>query len=440
MNKYIATFATFIATIILFSCNDGLDTDAMYPEKYGCVLYLNNADIVNKHTLYTLKDTDVIPISIIKTGFNEKAAVKAKLNLLSQAALDAFNSTSGTNYVLLPESCYSLSNLDLDVNFTPSDRYIVKDLLVNVKKIQELISQSGETYVLPIELTSETDSINAYKNILYIQPEVKDVNIGFKIEEDLLPLFLSKEGGNIDLPIELSTENIWDFDVQIEVDESALDDKSILMPKEKYQIANNGLVSFKKSDLAAKSLSIEFKDVNDPYLVVPLRIKSTTLEGLVYQEQVIMCGVMSKDIKQYPLKISNLSTNALQSGQNLANIIDGQTNTQFFTMWNTSIPEKHYIQIKTAEKLHAFYFSYNNASGGNSALGDFDIMVSADGENFNRLRNFSVEKDKLPTGDGAFTSGPLSNDTGFNHIRIVCNSNKGGGAYFGLSELRIFAK
>ncbi len=438
MNKYIATFTSFIATIILFSCNDGLDTDTMYPDKYGCVLYLNNADIVNKHTLYTLKDTDVIPISIIKSGFNEKAAVKAKLNLLSQAALDAFNSTSGTNYVLLPESCYSLN--DLDINFTSSDRYIIKDLSVNVRKIEELINQSGETYALPIELTSETDSVNVYKNILYIQPEVKNMNIGFKIEEDLFPLFLSKEGGKIELPIELSADNIWDFDVQVEVDASALDDQSILMPKEMYQMANNGLVPFRKNDLSAKLLSIEFKDVNDSYWVLPLRIKSTTLDGLILQEQVIKCGVMSKDIKQYPLKISNLSTNAPQDRQYLANIIDGTTSTQFYTTWTSTIPEKHHIQIKTEEMLHAFYFSYDNAGGGNSALGDFDIMISADGKNFTRLRNFSIEKDKLPTGDGTFTSAPLSNDTGFNHIRIVCNRNKSNGVFFGLSELRLFAK
>lgn len=429
-------FLTFVFFLSLSSCSNDLK-DVMYVSAYEKVLYLNSYGEKNID-LYKVSETTEISISVIKTGNNPQATATAEVRILTQSELDYFNSQSGTNYAIMPTSTYQLENAVL--NFESADRYFFSKLIFKTAAIEDFLNQTAgeeKEYVIPLGLFSEKDSVNAERDLCIYKPSVKTPSLIFEAESPL-SFKMPKQGGVIELPLSLViSENVWDFEVEFEIDKESLTNPEELMPEDAYTLSGEGSVSFTKGSLS-DTLKINVHKLNTTYGVIPIKIKGISMDGITLDTRTMLINIELS----YPLTIGELYTNALEPSEGkLENILDGDINTFFHSAWSVAIAEKHYVQLNLKESLTALAFTYTNRSAnGNAALNDFDVSISTDGVNFELVKNYTKDKDNLPMGGaGVFKSELLTFGKPVKHIRITCNaSGTDDNKFFVWSEFGIY--
>lgn len=426
----------FFGLLLLNTACEEVNKDEIYDQKFHKILYMKTTGLVDM-TLYKTGENTDYNLSVIKGGSEPELTAEVQLESMTKAELDEYCAPRGLHLMGLPESCYALDQAR--IQFGAEDLYKVIGLSLNTSAISDAMKSAPETeFVIPLILKSETDSINATKNLIIIKPTIVVPKIAFGTE-GYVANNCGKEGKTFEIPLTLQINNQWDFDCEIEVDPSALAGTSYnLLPESSYSIADKGVVSFKKGNNTAL-LKVTVNGLVDADNVLPLRVKSITNETFDISKNPILFGVT---INKYPLTEAMLSTNAQEPTEGpLKNILDGDITTYFHSKWSgDAIADKHYVQIALPANLSSFKFSYTNRSAnGNVALADFDASVSTDGTTFVLLKNYTTAKDKLPAGGaGVFNSSLLKSSTPFSYIRFTCNKSMTDTQYFVWSEFSLF--
>lgn len=96
-----------------------------------------------------------------KAGSNLHNTASVKIEVMSEAALHAYNTLNGSNYKAYPTPCYALENGNIE--FSSNDLYKTQAVTINPSELENYINTDA-TYVIPFELTQGTDSINSEKN------------------------------------------------------------------------------------------------------------------------------------------------------------------------------------------------------------------------------------------------------------------------------------
>lgn len=207
--------------MLLSACNNSkYDLENLVPQEYHKILYVNNSG-KQEMTLYDTGEDYTYTLSVIKTGSDPTLTANAQINVLSQEEVDQlYSNPEAVNYKVLSEESFSLETADLV--FTSEDHSKSVNVSVNSTKVKALIESNPEAkWVLPLRVTSQTDSVNAAKNELFLQiTGVVTPNVGFFVQSEEVKEFLFGEVPSITKEIEigLDTENKWDLSCELEIE------------------------------------------------------------------------------------------------------------------------------------------------------------------------------------------------------------------------------
>lgn len=218
----IGTILLMGGLVLLGACSESkYDLDQLVPEEYHKILYVNNSG-KQDFTLYDTDEDNKYVLSVIKSGSDPSLTASVKVSVLTQAELDKeYSEPEGTNYKLIGENCYSLDATTLD--FSSADRYKLVNIFLKPQSVKAFMETDPDAvWVLPLQLTSETDSINAEKNELFLKlTGVITPAIGFtnsavevkQLEYGSISTFTEK------VKFGLDTDNKWDLECRFVVDE-----------------------------------------------------------------------------------------------------------------------------------------------------------------------------------------------------------------------------
>lgn len=425
--------------ILIASCLCGMlfantacdNYDDIFPQKYEKILSLKTSGEQDL-TLYKTGDATEYSITVIKSGSKPTLTANAKIDRMADSEFQTYISERGLNYVALPADCYSFNMTDLD--FTSDETYKIIKLSINTDKVDELMlnASADQEYVLPIAVTSQTDSILADKDFLILKPEVITPTLSFKgtTTAGTLTKYIDQAGGTISIPVGLQIDNQWDFSCKIAVDESTttLDNFEIVNDQINFTKGNDGVVQVRISSMSHISGVIGLK-ITEIVGKDGFNIEETPLQ-------------LTVSINKYPLKESMLSSNAIEPSEgSLANLLDGDVGTYFHSAWSVTVEGNHYVQVTLpATFAKKFSFSYTNRqANGNAALAWFDLYVGADENSLKLYKSFDWEQDGLPSGGAeVYTSPEFDLDSPVKVLRFTSKGNWTGGQYFVWSEFSLF--
>lgn len=208
--------------ILLVACNESqYDLDNLVPEEYHKILYINNSG-KQQLTLYDTEEDNKYTFSVLKAGSNPDQTASVTIRTLTQEELDnQYSEPENVNYKVIGGNSYILETNRLD--FSVSDRYKMVTLFLKPQEVKALINSDPETvWVLPLIAVSETDSVNAEMNKLFLQiTGVISPALGFT---DTLVNLREYSYGSVstiaeNLMVGLDTDNHWDIECEFEIDE-----------------------------------------------------------------------------------------------------------------------------------------------------------------------------------------------------------------------------
>jgi hypothetical protein len=231
----------------LGACTDSdYELSKIVPEEYHKILYVNNSG-KQALTLYDTGNDHQYTFSIIKAGSDPTLTAHATIGVMPQTQIDEeYSIPEGVNYSLIDEDCYSLETTEVDFNST--DRYKLVNVFFKTSQVKEVMENNPDkVWVLPLLVTSSTDSINAKKNEVFIELEaVLAPMVGFVMETPVeiiqidyssLATFTAK------LPFGLNVNNTWDLECSFGVNKAYVDEYNrsngtlfSLFPDESYTL------------------------------------------------------------------------------------------------------------------------------------------------------------------------------------------------------------
>ena len=225
MKKNILLLAGGLAMLVACDSSD-YDLINLVPEEYHKILYINNAG-EQELTLYDTGEIYTYQMSVIKAGSEPSLTASAEIRILTQDEVDEqYSEVEAVDYQIIPETSYSLSATTVD--FASEERYKLIDITLDPTIIKNAIDEgdADTQWVLPIELVSENDSVNADMDQLFLQiTGVVTPSLGFTSTDVTVTNYTYGSMLTVSVPFGLDTENTgWDITAEVSLgDESAID-------------------------------------------------------------------------------------------------------------------------------------------------------------------------------------------------------------------------
>lgn len=396
--------------LLLSACNDSqYDLENLVPDAYHKILYVNNSG-KQEMTLYDTNEDYTYPLTVIKAGSDPTLTAHVKVNILTQEEVDSeYSAPEAVTYKLLTDDSYSLSAKEMD--FTSDDRFKTVDISVNSTKVKALIESEPDTkWVIPLKVTSESDSINTGMNELFLQiAGVVTPSVGFVIpdEDD------TQEYDNGAVPaiekkiaISLDTENKWDISCGIAVDNDYIatyndENRTVYqaLPAGSYTLPESvDLPSGTTSDTL--SVKIDGSKITTPGdYMLPVVVKTTSKFQISETANVypIKIRVVGKQLDRSGWTATATSEEATGEGSNGSAqlTLDGDLSTYWHSIWSTgtgvrSLPYEIVIDTKSTHTFSQFGMvqrsvSYMDTKGG-------EVYISSDNSDWTLVGYFTLKQ------------------------------------------------
>ena len=205
-----------MAVLLLTACDESkYELENLVPDEYHKVLYINNSGTQDL-TLYNTGELNTYAFSVYKGGSDPSLTASVEIAIHSQEEVDALY---GAGYRIIPSDSYSMDTRRLD--FASDERSKVVTLSLSTDLIGAAMKANPEaTYVLPLYLTSEKDSVNADKSELFIRiADVLTPTVGFT-NTDIQPLSYTYgfDTESVEIGFGLDTDNNWEVECRFVVD------------------------------------------------------------------------------------------------------------------------------------------------------------------------------------------------------------------------------
>lgn len=408
------------------SCDNYDDT---YPQEYEKILSLQTTG-EQAVDLYKTGEATNYSITVIKSGSNPTLTASAHIGAMDAANFEQYISERGLNYVAMPADCYSFNMEDLD--YSSAETYKIINLQLNTSEIDrfEQTLEEGQTCVLPIMLTSTSDSILADKNTLILKPEVIIPSLSVtESSSGTVTKYLPQSGGTISLSLGLQVENQWSFTCKVAIDEATTTLQGATLASD--------IISFEPGNTSSVQVNIpKFTQTSGNVGIKILEINGK--DGFEFNPDPF---ILVASVEKYNLTTDMLSSNATEPSEgSLANLLDGDVGTYFHSAWSVSVADKHYVQVKLPVSTKTFRFTYTNRSNnGNAALAWFNLYTGATENNLQLDKRFAWDVDNLPSGAaGVYVSPDITIDNAASTLRFECEQNWTGGSFFVWSEFSLF--
>jgi hypothetical protein len=446
MKKYIKfAFVMAFSLIVMTSCDDNKEE---FLSDYNTILYFRNSG-ETPLTLYKTGENTDYTLVINKAGYKLNAVADVEVGVMDEASLEVYNAENGTSFKILPANCYSFTGNKLQ--FGEEDAYKNVPITFMTNAIDEL--SASNRWVLPLQLFNGSDSINAKKKVLLIEPEVIIPLIQFDVTGYQLNT-LSDGGPTIaemKIPLTLPIVNKWDFNCTVNLDQSLLDEYNkenevdyALLPPAGYTM--NNVVSFAPGSATQDMIvSIDRTKLTYGNYVLPLRLAKTNHPTFQINQEMNTCLVGVSYVPDES-KLNRIALNpnmityyptTLNEGS-VAAMFDNNAETYYHSQWSPVVALPHWIQVELPKTATAFKFEYstrhNNANG---VPFNVSLYGSEDGVTFGKI---AVIKTGLPITTRATYTSAVYAAKPFKYFRFGIDKagSTGSGSSFALAEFKLW--
>lgn len=426
------------------SCSENYD---IYPEEYAKVVMIKDAG-ENPLSVYSTDDKVGHKFVVMKGGHTEEAAT-ATLRAMTSEEFTTYQAESGKPYAMLPADCYSFSadgqTTSAVINFAPNETYKEVEVFVNADALGTFMETfDGSLYspVVPVVLESSDASVNSYGTESFILPTYSEPTLSFASQ-----IISGSRSGEITATVTLPIQNSWDISFEVEVDPTVVSQCNMLNGTQYEAVdasALTGNTSFTMPNGSSSvdiKLNVDFSKFTALNSVLPLRITGISVDGI---ESNVTTGWIVVTMPRIPITAAMLSTNAQEPSEGpIANLLDGNVETFFHSLWSSTINEKHYIQVTLPETYSKVWIRYcNRHNNANNSLLYFYLYTGTSNDNLEFFKMYGWDTDGLKYGKAEWSTVSAELSTPQSVFRIeeywTLADQANGIHFFSMSELEMY--
>lgn len=426
------------------SCSENYD---IYPEEYAKVVMIKDAG-ENPLSVYSTDDKVGHKFVVMKGGHTEEAAT-ATLRAMTSEEFTTYQAESGKPYAMLPADCYSFSadgqTTSAVINFAPNETYKEVEVFVNADALGTFMETfDGSLYspVVPVVLESSDASVNSYGSESFILPTYSEPTLSFASQ-----IIAGSRSGEITATVTLPIQNSWDISFEVEVDPTVVSQCNMLNGTQYEAVdasALTGNTSFTMPNGSSSvdiKLNVDFSKFTALNSVLPLRITGISVDGI---ESNVTTGWIVVTMPRIPITAAMLSTNAQEPSEGpIANLLDGNVETFFHSLWSSTINEKHYIQVTLPETYSKVWIRYcNRHNNANNSLLYFYLYTGTSNDNLEFYKMYGWDTDGLKYGKAEWSTVSAELSTPQSVFRIeeywTLADQANGIHFFSMSELEMY--
>lgn len=414
-------------------------------KSFLCILNSNEQSI----TLYNTGESVDYNITIDKGGKDLNMTASATLKVLNEFDIEYYNNENKTNFKPLPADCYDLPT-DMSVSFGEKELYKIKTVTFYPEKIS-VLSTDDFTYVLMLELTNGTSTINEKNKYIIVKPTIYQPAFSLSESGFKLPFTIS-EGVTeytYELPVTLNTALAEDVTCDVTVNEDLLDEYNAtssieytLMPNEGNNYTIGTLTFAKGSTTANLTVKVDITNLEGNF-ALPLEI--TSAKYAFSGENSVIIGLQNSapKITLTPDMMTLIGTE-FADGNGFAEWLDEKLSTQAQVTYGGSAPAfPHQVDIhlnSSISKLRVRYATRNT----NQHPTKFIIYVSNDGMDWKEIRVFTADADGLPISATTYydTCPMMLLGGSYTYVRFEVHSSTNPSKFntWALSEFELYGK
>ena len=371
----------------LVSCNKSdYDLETMIPEEFHKIVYLKTYG-KQELTLYATGQENKFDYSILKGGAMPELTASAELKVLTQEELDEkYSILENVKYKLIEQDAYTIDNTYFE--FSSEENFKPFTVSLNAEAIAKDSDEDPEAvWVLPLYLSSKTDSINANKNSIFLQ--VRNLfrpEVGFKSST----LEYHEESSfSVSVPVALNVENTgWDINCKFgTADEdyvnsyNEVNGTGFQLFKGDFKI-DESLNLTKDTPEASINVTVDATGVAAGDYLLPVKITETSMFGIQDEKDVYPVAIRIKgnnvDRTNWNAFASSDASDKepVDNGGAAKHAIDNDTNTFWHSKWSDPIPAPpHYLWFDTKETKTLTHIQIIRRMGEDYAK-DCEIYVS----------------------------------------------------------------
>lgn len=396
--------------VLITACNDSeYNLGNLVPDEYHKILYVKDSGR-QEITLYDVEDDYVQTFSIIKSGSEPNQTAKANIRVLSQAEVDSkYSEPEAINYKVLGQDVYTLGSTE--VNFSAVDRYKPVTVSMNPQAIKGVLeSEPTATWVLPLEVVSETDSINSEKNELFMQltgvvsPSLGFIDPAFEIREykyESLSTFTER------IELGLDVENKWELEWDLTIDEgyvasynSANGTSFRLLPAEVYTLPAGNKMSIAPGITTTKlEIPVNGTGLQPGDYLLPVRIANISMFEISSGKDMypLAIRILGNQLNRstWIAEASTEEPNGEGAGNGVAAcILDDNLSTFWHSQWQGGSPAPPHELIVDAGKEYIFsqFGMVQRQHGSNKDTKAGEFYISSDKVNWTKVGSFTMEQ------------------------------------------------
>ena len=426
------------------SCSENYD---IYPEEYAKVVMIKDAG-ENPLSVYSTDDKVGHKFVVMKGGHTEEAAT-ATLRAMTSEECTTYQAESGKPYAMLPADCYSFSadgqTTSAEIKFAPNETYKEVEVFINADALGTFMETfDGSIYspVVPVILESSDASVNSYGTESFILPTYSEPTLSFASQ-----IIAGSRSGEITATVTLPIQNSWDISFEVEVDPTVVSQCNMLNGTQYEAVdasALTGNTSFTMPNGSSSvdiKLNVDFSKFTALNSVLPLRITGISVDGI---ESNVTTGWIVVTMPRIPITAAMLSTNAQEPSEGpIANLLDGNVETFFHSLWSSTINEKHYIQVTLPETYSKVWIRYcNRHNNANNSLLYFYLYTGTSNDNLEFYKMYGWDTDGLKYGKAEWSTVSAELSTPQSVFRIeeywTLADQANGIHFFSMSELEMY--
>lgn len=383
------------------------DLENQVPEKFQKILYL---DVSGKQevTLYNTDEDNTYLFSVIKAGSNPTLNATVDITVMTQEEVDRqYSDLEGVNYKVISSNAYSLDKSQLE--FSANDRYKLVNLSLKPREVMAAMeSNPSAIWVLPLYVSSKTDSINANKNQLFLQlKEVITPTIGFNDSYVNVKTYTYGLVSTISekIPFKLDTDNKWDIECGFTVDNEYVNQYNNtngttfgILPESAYSFDKSMTLptGTTNADLAVK---VEGEQLQPGDYMLPIRIHSVSRfeissTNAMYPLAIrIMGTLLDRTDWTVEANTEELVGETSHNSGPADRMLDGDLTTYWHSQWqNGSHALPHELIFDTQKEYTFTQFALIHREG-YSYVRAGEFYVSSDKEHWEKVGNFFMKQE-----------------------------------------------
>lgn len=391
---------------LLGACDESkYDLDSLVPEKYHKILYVNNSG-KQAVTLYDTGEDYQYTFSVFKSGSDPSLTASVDICVLTQEELDSqYGGPEATNYKLIGTGCYSMEATHLD--FSADDRYKPVTVSLDPESIKSAIADDPEAvWVLPMQITSENDSINSEKDQLFLQiTGVITPSLGFRSSGVSVKEYGYGSAISENIAIGLDTDNSWNIDCAFVVDDAYrvnynTKNKTLFktLPEGSYSFDEQMTLSAGTTNTEL-GVTIHASQLQPGDYMLPIRIATVSMFEISsgYAIYPLTIRILGPQLERtaWTIEANTQESSGEGAGNGVATCaLDGNLSTYWHSSWqsgNHALPHELIIDAKESYTFTQFgLVQRQDPSYMDTGAGVF--YVSDDKEHWTEVGKFTMEK------------------------------------------------